>query len=108
MLCSYTRESATFHHLVGGLLKLDNEQRKDFLHFVTAKRGLDPGGLPAMKVQIAKPMHVSSPLPAARSCNNTLFLPESVSIEEVQNNLILASSLESCANTQGMSDQIFA
>ena len=93
--------------MVGALVQLDNEQRKDFLHFVTAKRGLDPGGLPSMKVQVAKPVHISSPLPAARSCNNTLFLPEADSVEDVRNNLILASSLESCGNTLGMSDQIF-
>jgi len=74
-LAPLTRNSPSFLMLVEELLKMSNQERSDFLNFVTACPRLPPGGLGALGIEVTS-QRTQSMIPTAQTCVPKLYLPE--------------------------------
>merc|ERR1711879_276528 len=96
----YTKNSKTYQELCEVLVEMDNDQRKQFLKFVTGCSSLPPGGLqslqPKMVVvkKIAEPGQSTNGLhPSVNTCQHYLKLP-SYDSKELLRTRLLAATLE--------------
>jgi len=70
-----TRDADLFKILVEQLLEMSNQERSDFLNFVTACPRLPPGGLGALGIEITT-QRTKSMIPTSQTCVPKLYLPE--------------------------------
>jgi hypothetical protein len=70
-----TRESTSFRLLVEQLEEMSNQERSDFLNFVTACPRLPPGGLGALGIEVTS-QRTQSMIPTAQTCVPKLYLPD--------------------------------
>merc|ERR1712070_134698 len=70
-----TRDSPSFQLLVAQLQEMSNQERSDFLNFVTACPRLPPGGLGALGIEVA-PQRTKSMIPTSQTCVPKLYLPD--------------------------------
>lgn len=88
-VASLTRESPSFQLLVEQLLEMTNQERSDFLNFVTACPRLPPGGLGALGIEVTT-QRTQSMIPTSQTCVPKLFLPEYVDGEALRAGMIEA------------------
>jgi len=69
------RDSPCFIMLCEQLLDMSNQERSDFLNFVTACPRLPPGGLGALGIEVTA-QRSQSMIPTAQTCVPKLYLPE--------------------------------
>jgi len=70
-----TRDSASFRLLVEQLQEMSNQERSQFLNFVTACPRLPPGGLGALGIEVTS-QRTQSMVPTAQTCVPKLYLPD--------------------------------
>lgn len=71
----YTKHSKVYQLLLDELQRMGNNERRDFLNFVTACPHLPPVGLSMLEIEVL-PQHSGSQLPTAQTCGNKLYLPD--------------------------------
>jgi len=71
----YTKHSKVYQLLIDELQRMANDERANFLNFVTACPHLPPVGLSMLEIEVL-PQHNGSLLPTAQTCGNKLYLPE--------------------------------
>jgi len=84
-----TRDSTSYNLLVAELMRMDHEQRTQFLNFVTACPHLPSVGLGEIVIQV-QAQERDKPLPTAHTCEPSLQLPSYTSAEELAAGLAMA------------------
>jgi len=84
-----TRESPSFRLLVEQLQEMTNQERSDFLNFVTACPRLPPGGLGALGIEVTS-QRTQSMIPTAQTCVPKLYLPDYPDGEQLRSGMLEA------------------